>query len=355
MKRIGILIITIGSLLISCKEKDKGTETNTSFDQAQILEQLATNYIVPGYDSLHVSLLDLKSSWNTFLTNSTDENLARVQANWKRSYIHFDRMKMFEFGPAMNVGLAAALGTFPSDTAQIESNIVAENVNLQTATNIDAVGFNALDYLLFNKNKLNAIKSDVKTKNYVAKLMDKMFNEVELTKNDWKQYKSTFVKGTGSSSTSPFALFINAYCKDFELLKNAKIGFPNGTQSLGVPLYEYLEAKYAGIGKIVLIENAKALHAVFNGNGYNNSSGIGLRAYLDALSKSDLANTIDERLNYLHKHPESWSGSIRENIEMNQQKVTDYYAYIQATTVFLKTDMTGAFGVLITYQDNDGD
>ena len=39
----------------------------------------------------------------------------------------------------------------------------------------------------------------------------------------------------------------------------------------------------------------------------------------------------------------------------NQSELDELYNLIQQQVVNLKTDMTSAFGVLITYQDNDGD
>jgi hypothetical protein len=37
------------------------------------------------------------------------------------------------------------------------------------------------------------------------------------------------------------------------------------------------------------------------------------------------------------------------------QQMIDLYNAIHNNTIALKTDMVGAFGVLITYSDNDGD
>ena len=39
----------------------------------------------------------------------------------------------------------------------------------------------------------------------------------------------------------------------------------------------------------------------------------------------------------------------------NKTALETLYNNLNKTTILLKTDMVGAFGVLITYSDNDGD
>jgi len=40
---------------------------------------------------------------------------------------------------------------------------------------------------------------------------------------------------------------------------------------------------------------------------------------------------------------------------LNPQSLDNLYVKMQNLVVSIKTDMSSAFGVLITYQDNDGD
>ena len=47
--------------------------------------------------------------------------------------------------------------------------------------------------------------------------------------------------------------------------------------------------------------------------------------------------------------------SLEENITTHASDLNELYTLLQGQVVYLKTDMTSAFGVLITYQDNDGD
>ena len=346
-------ICLIFFLFTQCKDKEE--EQKDDFKKEEILSNLADNYIVPAYNDLQSQLNSLSNSWNTFVTTPSQVNLDVVRTDWKAANLSFHRIKTIEVGPAMTVGLNGALGTFPADTLQIETNVTAGTYNLASLDNIDAIGFESLDFLFFGTDCLNKLTNSANRKAYVTAVITKMQNEVNQVVAGWVSYRATFIAGTGTSSTSPFSLLVNAFCKDFELAKTAKIGIPIGTQSLGIQQPLYLEARRSGFGKEFLVANMEAIHRLFLGKSYAGANGSGFDDYLIALEKSDLSATIDNRLNTIETQPTTWSGTIENMMASSPTTLTDYYNYMQGTVVYMKTDMASAFGVLITYQDNDGD
>ena len=58
--------------------------------------------------------------------------------------------------------------------------------------------------------------------------------------------------------------------------------------------------------------------------------------------------TILEELNNIN-------GPLSEEIINNKLHITQTYQELQQLVPYMKVDMTSALGVLITYQDNDGD
>jgi len=51
----------------------------------------------------------------------------------------------------------------------------------------------------------------------------------------------------------------------------------------------------------------------------------------------------------------SFSGTLETEMQNNLPALNALFTKISNQVIALKTDMTAAFGVLITYQDNDGD
>jgi uncharacterized protein len=349
---IGIMLCC-GLLLTSCKDKEKEEEKET-FKKAELMTQLADNWIIPNQKNLQSKVADLQMKWNDFLSSESLMDFDHVKLAWKNAYLVFQKIKMIDVGPANNIGLMLNLGTFPTDTARIQSNINQGSYDLNSGLNYASIGFPALDYLFYRSNAFNLIIAS-NVKSYVSACISKMKTEVDDVVSNWGSYRSTFVNGVGTSSTDPFSVLVNAFCKDFEQVKTAKIGVPIGKQSLGILRPEYIEARYSGISTELIVENMKSLKAVFMGQGIDGSNGKGFDDYLNALEKSSLSTTIQTRFDEMIARPQTWSISFENMMNSNFSTVDDYYNYIAQSVVYLKTDMSSAFGILITYQDNDGD
>lgn len=341
-------------LITACKKKK---DEDTEFDKGPIMENMADNYIIPGYADLKNKISTLETSWNDFLSDKTQTKLDASKQAWIDANSSFQHVKAFDFGPAMTANIAFTFGTFPCDTTQINSNIQTGGYDLNASQNLDAAGFDALDFLFYRSDALTKFQTVSSSCTYVSDIISKMKSEITAVVNGWSSYRSTFVNGTGNESTSPFALLVNNFCKDFELCKTTKIGFPIGNHTLGIQQPNYLEARRSGIGKTLLIENIRASRAIFYGlNLSGNTNGVGFDDYLNAIeNKASLSSTIQSRFDYMLSTPSSWTGTLENLMGTSPSTLTEFYAYQQASVVYMKTDMASAFGVLITYQDTDGD
>lgn len=349
MKNLLLLIPILSMVFMSCDPKDKDKD-KVDFDKKTITTNIADNYILPSYQDLKENLDSLSSSWSNYVATPNTTNFDIVKNTWKAAYLSFQRVKFIDFGPAMDNGFNASAGVFPSDTTGIENNITAGTYDLTTMSNMSAIGFSALDYLFYRANAETDMQSSANRRAYVSDVINKMTNDLAAVIAAWNSYRNTFVDGVGTSTTDPFSLFVNGFCKDFELAKNAKIGIPIGKHSLGITRPEYLEARYSKFGKELLLENIKALKAVFNGN-----SGAGFDDYLVALEKQSLATTIQTNFDQQIAKVNTFSTDLEAMMTSDFQSLDDLYTMMQGAVVNIKTDMTGAFGILITYQDNDGD
>ena len=99
----------------------------------------------------------------------------------------------------------------------------------------------------------------------------------------------------------------------------------------------------------------KAIERMYNGNNLNNSPGIGLDDHLVGIGAADLDNAIQQQISNSISALQGLSDPLSENIINNQTQVEAAYAELQKLIVLFKVDMPSRLGVLITYQDNDGD
>ena len=349
-----LIAIFLGILFNSCKKEEE--EPQEEFDKNTMAANMSANIIVPSINEFDNNLSQLESNLMAFKADVSQQNLDLLRNSWKQAYITWQTVKIFDFGPIRNIGMKGAIATYPIDTTDIQNNISSGSYSLSTAANLDAIGLPALDYLLYRKGALDSLQNNPNCVNYVEDVINKMLSESNTVKSEWSSYQSTFNESTGTSSTSAFSYFINEFNRDFELAKTAKVGIPLGKQSLDVPLPEYIEARYSGISLELLEASLIALRKVYNGDSFSGgSAGVGLDDYLVHLERSTLDNTIDSNFEEMINKAQSFSLTFEEALDTNVSGLNELYLMLQSQVVYIKTDMTSAFGVLITYQDNDGD
>lgn len=343
-------VVFMSSLLIVSCKKDKEEDGATDFDKASLLSNLADNIILPGLGDFSSKVNDLESSYSTFRANRTAPNLEDVRTKWKAAYLSWQTVKIFDFGPIRDNGFKGATGTYPTDTVKIDNNVTNGGYNLASAANVDAIGLPSLDYMLYRVDALNYFIGNDPYATYAYDVIQKLKSETNTVVSAWSSYKSTFVSSTGTESTSAFSLLVNEFCRDYELAKNSKLGIPLGKQSLGIQLPEYIEARRSGFSFDIQKASVTSLANVFHGG-----SGVGFDDYLIQLERSTLASGISTRFSDIRTKIESFSGTLEQEMSNNINELDNLYVLYQSQVVSIKTDMSSAFGVLITYQDNDGD
>ncbi len=351
-----LLILFILVTAFSCKKKNANEDEVSDFKKGEMLTHIANQIVLPNFLNLQNSVSELNTSWNQFKTVQDDASLEELQMRWQTAVLSFHKVKVYEFGPSMNVGLRAALGTFPTDTTKIITNAGNANTNLALLENIDAIGFPALEFIFFRNNAKNELIGSTQMQTYVDNILTKMTAEVNSVNAAWNGgYSATFGTSTGTESTSGFSQLMNEFCKEYELAKNAKLGIPIGKQSLGIPQISYVESPYAKISLLILKQNVITLRDLFQGKGANGIDNLGMDDYLLALEKSSIVSTINSGFSSILTDLNALNDDILIEIQNNPGQLDALYTKMQNLVVAIKTDMTSAFGILITYQDNDGD
>lgn len=339
--------VLILGMAVSCKPDQ---EASPDFDKGSLLVNIADNEITPALNDFDSKIGTLETDYQSFQANQNATTFETLRNSWKEAYISWQTIKIFDFGPFRDYALKGAIGTFPSDTTKINDNITAGSYNLGTAENTDAVGLSSLDYLFYRNDALNILINNANATQYGLDVIQKMKAEVAAVKSQWSGYRNTFVAATGTETTSSFSQLVNEFNRDYELAKNAKLGIPIGKQSLDIALPEYIEARYSGMSFELLEANIAALKNVYTGR-----DGVGFDDYLLHLDRSELNNTINANFGGILAKINTFNGTLETEIQSNWSELDDLYTLLHGQVVYLKTDMTSAFGVLITYQDNDGD
>jgi uncharacterized protein len=353
--RLLALIFAATFLVWACSKKD-GPETPAegTFDKAAMLAHYADQLIVPAYTGLQQKLQALETPLNAFLNDPSAANQQLLKPAFKEAYLQFERVSVYQFGPAETVLLNNFLNTFPANTTSVESNVQSGNYDLMVNSSVEQQGFPALDYLLFADGAVEkfAEASGANRKQYVQNVFNRMKTLVAQVLNDWNgSYRAQFVANTRTDVGSPIGFMVNQFAYEMDQLKGPRIGWPFGKQSGGQVFADKTEGYYAGISKELAIENLTSLKRAYTGG----ESGKGLSDYVVALKKAELNTEVlqqfDLTLNKLKAIPDPLSTALTSHKDV----VDAAYREVQTLLTLIKTDVASATAVRITYQDSDGD
>lgn len=365
---VSSLIIFLG-LAVQCKEKP--TENSPEkYDTSELVTNVADNYIVPAYSNYKSQTSVLLDLVNTFTSTPNEVNLENCQNQWKETALAWQDIAMLEFGPAEGMSLRAQTNIFPVDTTLIKSNISTNTYDLQLPSNFDAKGLQSLDYLLFlpamtNTEIVTYFTNVSNAKIYLVSITTELNTNAETIHDTWNTtYKTTFKSNIESNSIgSSVSNMINALSLHFEaFVRKGKIGIPlgvfNGISQQTMP--GHVEGFYSGYSVDLAIRSMNSIQDYINGYTFSSSTnGEGLSNYLNFVeaknNDQDLSLVIDEKIELIIANLNVISSTVNNAIDNNNSAVHTVYESMQQLVPLIKVEMTSNLGVLISYQDSDGD
>lgn len=367
---LGSSLLLALMLIASCDKKESGTEDNKALDRKALFENYATHYILPAYQALNTDLEALQQAAVTFSASPDAASLNALRASWYTAYFTWQKTDMLEFGPAETQSLRSFLNIYPVTTSKVEQNIASGTYNLETFNNYDAQGFPAIDYLIHGLAADDAAIIALYTTDanaqarltYLEAVIAKMKEKVSVVHTEWQSYQTDFINATGTDVEGSLSKMVNAFVLYYErFLRSGKIGYPVGAMT-AQPLPTHCEAYYAPEkGKALAAEALKSVIAFYEGKSFDGSqSGKGMKTYLAAIGTKDdagtlMADVISNELNAALTALNGVNGTIRDGVVNNRSQILDVYDLLQKAVASLKVDMVSAFGISITYVDNDGD
>ncbi|MFT4968619.1 MAG: putative lipoprotein [Chitinophagales bacterium] len=352
-------------LIFTLNACDRDLIDDVNFDRTAMLNNYAENIIEPRYERLAINSNDLVSLASDFQANTNLITLEELRAQFKNTYLAWQGCSSTEFGPARTSTLKAIFNTYPVDTTQINNNINSGVYSLGTAQNIAAIGLPTIDYLLYGIKGTDAeiliALSTPATLNYLIDVCGQMNTAAQQVNTEWSgAYATTFINANGTDLGSSLGLLVNEMNLDFErFIRDGKVGIPLGKRSLGNPQLDKLEAVHAKYSLELLQESILKLEDLYTGTSSNGVNGIGFDDYLDAVNAShsgqNLNSVITQQFDDINGTINTLNADLEISIQNNQNQVDEVYNKLQQMIVYLKVDLASNLGILISYQDNDGD
>lgn len=373
--RILVLVVVIAGVCACSGSGSEPSPEDNSKDRQEILTHWADKIIIPSYDNFQLKLQAMLSKSKDFTDSPSKESLVAFRSAWIDAYTEWQKVELFEFGPADRYTVRNFFNIYPTDVAGIITNIADPSANLEVPSSYPRQGFPALDYLI------NGVASDddaiveyyttgadaPESIIYLKKLTDRMNTLTTNVITEWKtSYKDTFISKTGLDIGSSMGIVVNAYVLNYErYIRSGKFGIPAGIVGgiSGTAYPDKVEAFYKKDISKQLAETAqKASVDFFNGiDVTTGTEGPSFKSYLDALGAKDsatgtlLSEIINDQFDVIDSRISPLSQNFYQEVQNNNQAMKDVYTDMQKAVRMLKVDMTSAMSITITYTDNDGD
>ena len=363
MKNYNAIIVAVPLLLwmASCSPDDGNTTPD--FDRGGVLTDQANNIILPSFSELAITCESLDNSINALIADPNMVNLEEARSDLFDARLAYQKCSPYSsFGPSNSYALRSELNTFPSDSVLIEQNIASGQYVLGSISNLDAQGFPALEYLLWEGNStgdiVNSFINDSNRGSYSSALSGRCKELTSAVYNEWSSsYSAMYLQQDGTDVGSSLGMVVNSLNLDFEkFIRDGKVGIPLGIRSLGNPLPSHIEAPFSGNSKALLKASLEGLLQLINGSTANSAS---LSTYMDHVnaqhSGSALSSVIRNHINGLVNQVDAVDRPLETWLIEESSAADQMYEDLQQLVIYLKVDMTSSLGILISYQDTDGD
>lgn len=371
------LIVVLIGMIWACGSNGTGTEEPTpqedGKDRKAILSHLADHVIIPSYTNFKVKFDAMQAKSETFVSQPNLGNLVAFRSAWTEAYIEWQKVELFDFGPAEKQTIRNFYNIYPANENGILANIANPSSNLEVPASYPQQGFPALDFLVNGIAKTDqeivayytAPTEGAKRLAYIKRLTGRMSTLLDKVINEWNTtYRETYVTKTGLDISSSTSLMINGFVLHYErFIRSGKFGIPSGAMLNGVIAPEKVEAFYKKDISLALAKTAHQAYAdFFNGKAVKTGlEGPSIKTYLDALKAKDsatgknLSDIINAQLEATKLKLDVLKPNLYEEVKNNNQAMVAVYSEMQKTVRMLKVDMTSAMSITITYTDNDGD
>lgn len=355
MKNLILPVIFLFALLTCCcTKKETKEEQKPTYEPNQMLTNIYDNIIVVGFDSLSRTSDSLNASVIRFADNPTSQNLQSAKQNLVNTWKKFQHITPFMFGPSDD-GISTLnnrINVFPVNATKIENSISGGNFTFNDF-NYNVRGFGAIDYLLYHDSEANIIAQMTSNrKNYIKAVALDIKTRVTNVKNSWNNFRSNFVNDSETGISSNFTQLFNTNIQAFESIKNFKLGLPLGLR-IGQTTTEpnQVEAFYSGISNELIYENIIAIENVWNGK-----NGQGFDDILATLGNNTLKTNTENQFQAIKTaYLQIPNSKLSDLITNGNSTPNGLFNAMASHTRYIKSELSSALNITITYSSNDGD
>jgi hypothetical protein len=352
-------------VFVGCKDDDTAAAPSclNEYDLSPLLSNYADKVILPRYVEFSSEYDALYTAGQSFLASPSSTSLASFKANFKSTYISWQSVSAFDFGPAEEVFLVNTFNNYPLNEGKAYADALAGKVDFSSPDEYNK-GLPLLGYFLFglaadDEATVDSFLTNDKFGIYTQAVLDDMKTKLSQTVTGWQTYKSTFISSTGTKDGESVSLLVNAFNKNYEFIKRNKIGVPSGILSLGFTNPKEVEGFYSALSLELVSAAVRSSRHLFEGEGTDGMNGEGLDDVLRSLNADkngeNLADVILQQYSEIETNIAKINGPLSTAVDQQKDEVIATYNSMTQQVIYIKSDLPSVMCIPITYVDNPSD
>ncbi|MEL6731237.1 MAG: imelysin family protein [Bacteroidota bacterium] len=356
-----ILVVSIMLMGLWSCNRNTDPPTVESFEREAMLQNIADNVILPTHRDFAQEAASLNTRVSTFAQDPTQANLEAAQQQWMATKRAWKRCELFNVGEAKQGFLHNPIDKWPTNTDFLEENLAdndALDQDFVEGTGSTSKGLPALEYFLFAENGLTDFTTDslaAKRQAYIQGLAANLNTRAQVLVTTWEDGKDAFVANIENFSRGSINELVNTQVGVLEKVIGDKLGKPLGKSNGGTPEPDRVEAPYSQVSLSLIQENLQGLKAAFTGTqtapGFDD-----LLDHVEAQSGEELlSEVILAQLDLCIDEANALNDPLATRVTDQASDVDALSESIRTLLGFIKVDMANNLGILITFNDTDGD
>jgi predicted lipoprotein len=353
-----------------------------------VVQQIASEVITPTLQDLDEAGQQLAISCEALQQEPTLEHLDQAQQAWRDARAEWKRTLAFGFGPAMDLRIDAAIDRFPIDPALIEEVLVGEGATADAGFGVDAgtssepisvdqveelganrKGFHALEYLLFAPQGDDAVLASLtepadapRRLSLLTALSQHLAIKVDELFEAWTRGRNRYIAvltdpGDDNAAYPTVKKSVDALVNESvflsELVADAWLGKPFGVANAGEPQAELEESALSDNSLSDISNCLRSIRNVYLGT-TDGTSGQGITSLVQARSAATdraVRDALEDAFDAVAAVPRPFSEAITDH----RASVQRAYDAVKVLKRVLATEVVGALGAALKFNDNDGD
>jgi predicted lipoprotein len=348
------------------------TPSPATFDRRAMLENLATQLVLPTHETFLTALEELDAATRAFSADPTPATLDAAQSAWLRANLARMTVLPYNFDWVADSLIHNRIDARPPRVAFINDEILAGDMAITTAyldsIGSSSVGLGVMEYLLFDPagddeailSAFTASEDATRRRELLvglaAALPPRAVELLSVWSADGENYTQIFIDAdaAGGDIYGSINLLTNHMIAVIEEIVGDRLGKPLGKRTNGQVRPELVEAPYSGASLERIIATVEALQTTFNGG-----DGLGFDDYLDFLNAAygeiPLSQAVNEQFDASLAALRAIDGPLETAVTSNPAQVEAAYEALRQLLAMFKADLVSQMGLTMTFNDSDGD